>query len=247
MVVILLFDNSTIAHNAANDQGGGIENNLGNGVTKINSSTIAYNTAVFNGGGIQCNNLILKQSQVAYNIAGNVGGGIFAGTAEILDSNISNNQANILGGGINISGNLTLRDSTLNHNTLVSTRIGGCIGSAFTVGLTGGNLLIDRSLFSYNTSSCPGEGTIFEIGSDNVILTNSVFSNNVTSNKNSQAIVFFARGLDNATVSNNTFIGQSGEKFLQIELYDHIYFMNNIFESNLNQVLYFEKRCDVLS
>jgi large repetitive protein len=132
---------------------------------------------VGNGGGIRVqSNLYLWDSQVAGNgLPGNngdAGGGIYnAGHAVLTRSEVSGNEAVTgFGGGIYTAGNgLTeIRDSKFFDN---HAEFGGALASAE----DGGNVLVERSQFSFNRADDLG-GASYQLGSSSYSFTNATIN-----------------------------------------------------------------------
>lgn len=149
------------------------------------------------GGGGICNlgALTVSNSTISNNVGAEFGGALFNwGTATLINTTVSNNSAKYFGGGLaDASGALTLRGSTVSHNT--ASRSGG---------IDGGVTLVNSTV-SYNS----GAGIDAAGDPGPVVLTGSTVSNN-----GGDGIDTSAGGtLTNSTVSSNgrTGISMSGE------------------------------------
>ena len=143
---------STIAHNTADGDGGGIT--LEQGWASIVRSAVTENTTRFTG----------------------LGGGIVAltGTLVVVDSNISSNTAATIGGGIFAGGTFSLTRSSITNNEAHTD------GGGVRTGGTGGDAEITSSTISGNRSVGFGGGIEHAASSRNDILriTNSTISDN---------------------------------------------------------------------
>ncbi|MFN8445642.1 MAG: choice-of-anchor Q domain-containing protein [Caldilineaceae bacterium] len=83
-------------------------------IDEIINSTLSHNSATADGGGIYGNVFTITHSTVAYNTAGGYGGGIF-GTPNVLDSSVHHNSANN-GGGMVLALGGRVERSTLYEN-----------------------------------------------------------------------------------------------------------------------------------
>jgi hypothetical protein len=154
------------------------------------------------------------------------GGAIFVNggvSATVLNSVISDNLATGEGGGINvsISGNLTVRNTTISGNTAgvgSGNRSGG--GIYFR---RGGSLLMENSTVSGNSSVARGGGLYLYGGGETGTFTvrNSTISGN-TSGSDGGGLVFYTYGTNNnhsLTVQNTTITANSaavGGGFMRI-------------------------------
>ncbi|MDK3155472.1 DUF4347 domain-containing protein, partial [Kamptonema cortianum] len=135
---ILDIQNSQIVDNlATGGEGGGISN-FSNGQLILIQSSITDNRARF-GGGIQTGqgNATIGRSTLANNQASEHGGGLnvnsTSATAEIFNTTFSGNEATENGGGIyGFPNNLTLTNSTLTGNRVLTGNGGGIFAAAGT-------------------------------------------------------------------------------------------------------------------
>nr|OEJ72561.1 hypothetical protein BH720_23960 [Desertifilum tharense IPPAS B-1220] len=135
---ILDIQNSQIVNNhATGGEGGGISN-FSNGQLILIQSSITDNRARF-GGGIQTGqgNATIGRSTLANNQASEHGGGLnvnsTSATAEIFNTTFSGNEATENGGGIyGFPNNLTLTNSTLTGNRVLTGNGGGIFAAAGT-------------------------------------------------------------------------------------------------------------------
>lgn len=185
---IMTIVNSTVSNNSVTGNAGGIINS---GTLTISNSTVSNNTAsavfpaIFGmGGGISNGGMLeVSQSMISGNTAGVGGGGISnGGTVLITDSTISGNLAGSLfqgiGYGAGVSnqgqGTVTIRNSTVSDNTVISEDGGG---GGIVSGGTNATLEITNSTISGNFANRAGGG--ISTGGT-VTITNSTLSGNRT-------------------------------------------------------------------
>jgi predicted outer membrane repeat protein len=138
-------ENSRIAGNRSDGQGGGIDSR-GDGPLTISTTAITGNTAAVGGGIHHVGDAPVQVSRST--VSGNVaegGGGVFAdsdGEATVENTTISGNRASQFGGGLLVSSRLTIRNSTVADNNAPS---GGGINNG------GGDLVGDGTAFVLNT------------------------------------------------------------------------------------------------
>ncbi len=194
--------NVTIVGNKAGNAGGGINHMQGLGRSEIRNSLFANNDALLGGGGIywQGGEILIFQTQVSDNRRGGglylqshkavidssiilsnrgrSGGGVnHTGQLEVIDSLISGNVATGSGGGI-LSGNLTIRRSTVSGNSagvLDAPRV----GEEFPVvggGISAATLMMEASTVSNNFAADAGGGV--HVSSSGSTIINSTITGN---------------------------------------------------------------------
>jgi uncharacterized repeat protein (TIGR01451 family) len=158
---LLRVSDSTVAHNAAGNSGGGIAVSIG-ASAELTASTVFSNVAGtssshYGGGIFSMGVLTLTNSTVTSNWAGASGGGVyqFGNGLIIAGSVITNNNAKYYGGGVYVQASAaaqaTISDSEVAHNNATSD--GGGINASANVLLT----VVNDSIFG-NTSSGSGGG-----------------------------------------------------------------------------------------
>ncbi|MEO8458511.1 MAG: choice-of-anchor Q domain-containing protein [Chloroflexota bacterium] len=158
-------DRVIINDNHNNDDGGGVEANLG--TVTIKNSTISNNTSDESGGGLDVRNLVIENSTVLDNIAGEVGGGIAAEGITMTNTTVFGNLSGAQGGGVFVGANLTdIARSTISYSTFSSNDSGdGSAVLAFGNPLT----LANSILWGDDDDECSGTIT----GVNNILETKS--------------------------------------------------------------------------
>ncbi|MEX2237549.1 MAG: right-handed parallel beta-helix repeat-containing protein [Dehalococcoidia bacterium] len=167
---------STISGNEVDDDGGGIFNN---GTLSVTTSTISGNSSCC-GGGINANggNTTITRSTISSNTTSpDYGGGIgnYAGSVMLINNSTitGNSSANHVGGGIDNNGKLTIRNTTISHNTTLDAW--GAITHSDSLG---GFVRLKNSIVASNFvgSDCAGDPVTsqgFNLDSDGTCFTNS--------------------------------------------------------------------------
>ncbi len=222
---------SMVFVNGFADDGGAISLVEADSLIIINS-TISHNSATNDGGGLYINSaaysvtaLIITNSNISNNYASTLGGGVYTfyhesgsgSSVTINNSDISNNSAAV-GGGVfsstyaSYSGyssssffSFTLNNSIINNNSATIEDGGGIV-------VTFPSILISNSTISDNYSNKNGGG-IFVIPtsyfSPSFLITNSIINNNTA---NSKGGGIYTNSSDftitNSTINNNS--GRSG-------------------------------------
>jgi Right handed beta helix region/RTX calcium-binding nonapeptide repeat (4 copies) len=175
---VILIEDSTISGNtAAIDDGGGIYFGGSSSDTPtpdtltIRGTTISNNTAATFGGGISAFNggaIVIQNSIISGNNIGlpsGAGGGVYVGDGTSLlieNSTITGNSATGSGGGIYLYGEtansnattVTIRNSTVTHNTADADKDGSGAGGGIAVGGNGGTaLFITNTVVANNTDN----------------------------------------------------------------------------------------------
>ncbi len=150
--VTAMLSGLTIAFGRAND-GGGIVNH---GTLTVSNSTIVHNSASTDGGGMfsDGNTMSVSNCIIAFDSAVGNGGGILnesGSTLTVSNSTISNNSASSEGGGIDNSGNTaTVSNSTIAND---SAGDGGGIMAFY-----GGGAVVSSSTFIHDSAQSTGGG-----------------------------------------------------------------------------------------
>jgi predicted outer membrane repeat protein len=177
---------STVSHNVAGRQGGGI---FGPGTASLTDSTVLRNTATLDGGGITITMALMNNSTVSGNTAITGDGAIDATTAILANCTVSSNTA-VDGGGIS-AGTATLANSTVSGNTAIN---------GFGGGISAGTVTLTNCTVSGNTAKDAGGG----ITADTVTLTNSTISGNSSVSGSGGGIEAITLTLLNVTVTDNS-------------------------------------------
>lgn len=234
---LIVSDSLVTGNTAANDYGGGIQNDLGT-LTLINT-TVSGNTATYDGGGVHNNGtltitnstisdntsmtgsgggihnrgpLTITNSTINHNLANsNNGGGIWSnGVTEISSSRIRDNSAFHGAGLFNSGGTLTLTNSTIRDNSAGSDG-GGLVSFS-------GTMTVTSSTISGNRSGLLGGaaagGGIFNYSGSVTVANSTISGNSATSDGG--GIYSSTRGLTsqvtllNSTVSGNSAASDGG-------------------------------------
>lgn len=166
---VLTVSGCVFSGNAADHEGGGIDNDYG-GRLWVTGSTFSRNSAASGGGIASRGELTVSGCNLSYNSAASSGGGICnaAGVLTISGSTLSHNSVagGSGGGGIYTTGSMTLTDSTLSYNSAAN---GGGIFNL-------GNLTVNDSTLSGNSAIQNGGG--IDSGNGNLMVSSStVFGN----------------------------------------------------------------------
>ena len=160
-----LVEETLIQGNESSFYGGGIDHSYGQ--LELNHSEVLSNTNLMGtGGGIRSGggNLMISHTTVAYNQA-SIGGGIYGKSFSDFSSLVihivhsavvSNTAANTAGGIYNVSGLMTIDQSSVSHNT--TDGIGGGIYNGGSGGILdfGATTLITNSMMTDNRASSGG-------------------------------------------------------------------------------------------
>jgi hypothetical protein len=205
------------ANHAAGAAGGGILDQAG--TLTVQDSTINNNTAGTTGGGISLGAggvLTLVNTTVQDNTAGTAGGGVAASPpppASTSGGTTGTGTGTGTGGSTSTgttSSQLTIRDSTISHNTA------GTAGGGLSLGTDGASTVINTTL-SDNTASTDGGG----IADDTSALTLQLdtISNNTAGGQGGGVRITAPADsggsilVDTTTISNNTAAGDGGGLF----------------------------------
>jgi hypothetical protein len=150
---------STLTHNHASGQGGGLFIDTPAITATVSHTSISDNDATSNGGGVFTQGVLLltNNSVVNGNSSGGSGGGIFNTAAlTVNDSKITNNISRGNGAGLtNVAGNVVLRRTEISGNT---TTLPTSQGAGITT--NGGSLALFATRVSNNTSPTPPGGIL---------------------------------------------------------------------------------------
>ncbi len=242
----VFINNTNISYNKAYSFGGGFRGGFrGRARLIAKNSIVSYNTVIkYSGGGFISGDTILQNMTVTHNTAYAAGGGFSGGNVKIVDSNISNNTAGD-GGGFYASG-VNVSNTIISNNTLYGNEYDGCVGAGF---FSGGGMIVNRSYFSNNRSKCSdsqgvsrGGGLYYNNNThgSSAIICNSVFVNNNTS----KSSAIYITGASYSYLVNNSFIGNSNNLTQRYDGAINIagngaVIINNIFDNNTTQELYF--------
>jgi predicted outer membrane repeat protein len=145
--------------------GGGIASLLREVVMNINNSVIANNSAERDGGGIYSQSMLtLTDSTVSENTAQHNGGGIIngdLGTLTVVQSTIDDNTADVGGGGVYSTDMVMISDSTIANNTATSTDMptaSAVTGGGGVIATAGARVTIANSTIANNSTGWDGGG-----------------------------------------------------------------------------------------
>ncbi|MFP5206211.1 MAG: choice-of-anchor Q domain-containing protein, partial [Acidobacteriota bacterium] len=182
----------------------------GAGTLNIPSNTTVSGPST--GSGATLTNLVTVSGAHAYTVF-SVNSGVTAAAIDHL--NIANgsvvNDTAAYGGGINNSGTLTVSNSTISGNTVVSAPASG-VGNSYGGGIhNSGTLTVTNSTFIGNTAMGPGYdfGAGIYSGSGTLRITNSTFSQNFAQNGTNSSGGAIYIGGGTLTVTNSTIFGNS--------------------------------------
>ncbi len=151
----LTVSNSTLTGNLASQCGGAISNGSLNdygGTMTIRNSTISGNSAIIGGGVYARGSSTIIDSTLSGN-EGGAGGAIFSyATLHVLGSTLSDNHVYAFGGGIASFRDLTVTNSTIDHNTADGLGIQGGGGGVY----SNGSLVMTNSTLVRNAASGGG-------------------------------------------------------------------------------------------
>ncbi|MEP4077702.1 choice-of-anchor Q domain-containing protein [Haloferula sp.] len=176
--VTVSMESLTITGGDSNNQSGGAILNSGGNLI-LQNSTVSNSTSGANSGGAIFSNggsLTLTDSNITGNSNSSSGGGLYytgAGNIMVRDSTITGNSAGTGGGIYNVSGVLTVDDSTVSGNTAT--------GSGGGILLSSGTTTINNSIISGNTATTNGGGIFTVTGS--LTLNQSTISGNATDSR----------------------------------------------------------------
>ena len=211
------FDAVTIFDSQFTGNFGGGAYIAGSGSVSLTNTHIADNIARLDGGGIYVRDSILTVSGGS-SISGNTteygrGGGIFSESTDMelghLDVDrsviVGNKALRSSGGGIYISdGSATIKDTTIDNNEA------GNSGAGI---MAAGDLDVDGSTISHNTSSAHGAGIYMHAGRRVSLVNTTISTNTVTGEGKFAGGILNAGGhleITHSTIANNGTNGQVG-------------------------------------
>jgi predicted outer membrane repeat protein len=184
--------NTTVSHNFAGGNGGGLSVTGTSTLTLADGSAIQRNRAGGNGGGVEAGGVTIGGSTVSGNFAHGSGGGINAGVVQSTNNTaISGNFAFGNGGGIEATKVDLLNGTAITGNGNVSGGSGG--------GVDGHDVLLNKASITGNFTSGGNGGGIQAVKVD---LTSSTVSGNSASVGG--GIVATTANATNSTISGNT-------------------------------------------